>query len=157
MKTQYRNLAIVLIFSQLWRLKPTVSRLIFKKKIHFLAKFLQLMVTHWKPNIEIWRFFPFFLFSLVAIETNFFRIYMYFYISFLAKLLQLMVTQWKPNIEIWRVFPFFFLFLTCGDWNQLLSNIFIFYISIFGEISPGKEPLPLLPTNGPISRLSSLV
>jgi hypothetical protein len=73
LKTQYRNLAIVSIFSQLWRLKPTVSRFKFFL-FHFLAKFLQLMVTHWKPNIEIWRFFPFF-FSLVAIETRNFRIF----------------------------------------------------------------------------------
>jgi len=28
---------------------------------HFLAKFYQLIVTQWKPNIEIWQFFLFFL------------------------------------------------------------------------------------------------
>ncbi len=124
LKTQYRNLAIFsFFFCHLWRLKPTFLEYIafwrnfsrpWRKWVwNWVLLWLEspFLATHWKPNIETRRFFPFFFsfFSLVAIETNFCRIF------------------------------------------------FIFLISLFGEISPGKEPLPLLPTYGPISRLSSLV
>ncbi len=53
-----------------------------------MAKLLQLMVTHWKTNIEIWRVFPFFFFSPVAIETNFCPIFLYFLFRFLARFRQ---------------------------------------------------------------------
>jgi hypothetical protein len=101
------------------------------------------MVTHWKPSIEIWRSFPFFLFSLVAIETNFFRIYIYIciFISIFGEITPSDGYTQKPNIEIWRVFPFFFS-LTCGDWNQLLSNIFIFLYFDFWRDFARKRTAP---------------
>ncbi len=52
------------------------------------------------------------------------------------------------------IFSFFFFSLVAIETN-FCRIFFIFLISLFGEISPGKEPLPLLPTYGPISRLSS--
>ncbi len=226
---------------------------------HFLAKSHQLIATHWKPNIEIWRLFlffsqlwrlkptvsrfKFFLISLfgeissadgytlktqyrnLAIFPLFFltcgdwnqlltNVYTDIFISLFGEITPADGYTRKTQYRNLAIFPFFF--LTCGDWNQLFWNIslfgeispdlggneyemgaivtgepipgytlktqyrnpaifsffffslvaietnfcrifFIFYISLFGEISPGKEALPLLPKYGPISRLSSHV
>jgi hypothetical protein len=62
MKTQFRNLAIFLIFSHLWRLKPTVSRLI---KFFFFSLFGEIssadgytLKTQYR-NLAIFSFFSF--------------------------------------------------------------------------------------------------